>query len=142
MQILPEQFESILPLAVKWAEAKEKVILEHGTALSPQYIEDARSVGVRYAGFRGSRLGILCGNSQSAEIVVNGQKVGMVEIFYLETDSNSNASPFLEEERRMLYAFSERWSKISWLKRLPERERGALPHRDFALEEQCRSSVR
>ncbi len=48
MQISPEQFENILPLAVKWAEAKEKVILEHGTALSPQYIEDAKSVGVKY----------------------------------------------------------------------------------------------
>jgi hypothetical protein len=56
------------------------------------------------------------GNSQSAEIVVNGQKVGMVEVFYLETDSNSNASPFLEEERRLLNAISERLSKISWLK--------------------------
>ena len=48
MQISPEQFESILPLAVKWAEAKEKVILEHGTALSPQYMEDAGSIGVRF----------------------------------------------------------------------------------------------
>jgi len=48
IQILPEQFENILPLAVKWAEAKEKVILEHGTALSPQYMEDAKSVGVKY----------------------------------------------------------------------------------------------
>ena len=28
MKISPEQFESSLPLAVKWAEAKEKVILE------------------------------------------------------------------------------------------------------------------
>jgi hypothetical protein len=43
--ISPEQFENILPLAVEWAEAKEKVILEHGTALSPQYMEDAKSVG-------------------------------------------------------------------------------------------------
>jgi len=48
IQILPEQFENILPLAVEWAEAKEKVILEHGTALSPQYMEDAKSVGVKY----------------------------------------------------------------------------------------------
>ena len=44
----PEQFENILPLAVQWAAAKEKVILEHGTALSPQYMEDAKSVGVKY----------------------------------------------------------------------------------------------
>jgi hypothetical protein len=48
IQILPEQFENILPLAVEWAKAKEKVILEHGKALFPQYMEDAKSVGVRY----------------------------------------------------------------------------------------------
>ena len=48
IQILPEQFENILPLAVEWAVAKEKVILEHGTVLSPQYMEDAKSVGVKY----------------------------------------------------------------------------------------------
>jgi hypothetical protein len=48
IQILPEQFENILPLAVEWAEAKEKVILVHGTALSRQYLEDAGTVGVKY----------------------------------------------------------------------------------------------
>ena len=48
IQILPEQFENILPLAVRWAEAKEKVILEHGTALSSQYMQDAKSIGVKY----------------------------------------------------------------------------------------------
>jgi hypothetical protein len=36
IQILPEQSENIFPLVVEWAEAKEKVILEHGTALSLQ----------------------------------------------------------------------------------------------------------
>jgi hypothetical protein len=46
MQISPEQFENILPLAVEWAEAKEKVILEHGKVLSSQYMEDAKSIGV------------------------------------------------------------------------------------------------
>jgi len=48
IQISPEQFENILPLAVQWAEAKEKVILELGKALSPQYMEDAKSIGVKY----------------------------------------------------------------------------------------------
>jgi len=48
MQISPEQLETILPLVVEWAEAKELVILEHGVALSPQYMEDAKSVGVKY----------------------------------------------------------------------------------------------
>jgi hypothetical protein len=48
LQILPDQFEVLFPLAVQWAEAKEKVILEHGTALSQQYVQDAKSVGVKY----------------------------------------------------------------------------------------------
>ena len=48
MQISPEQFETILPLVVEWAKAKEKVILEHGTALFPQCMEDAKLVGVKY----------------------------------------------------------------------------------------------
>jgi len=48
LQISPVQFENILQLAVQWAEAKEKVILDHGTALSPEYMEDAKSVGVKY----------------------------------------------------------------------------------------------
>jgi hypothetical protein len=48
ISISSEQFETILPLAVKWAQAKEKVILEHGTVLSPQYMDDAKSVGVKY----------------------------------------------------------------------------------------------
>ena len=48
IQILTDQFEVLLPLAVQWAEAKEKVILSHGTALSPQYMQDAKLVGVKY----------------------------------------------------------------------------------------------
>ena len=48
IQILPEQFENVLPLVVEWAEAKEKVILEHSTDLSPPYMEEAKSVGVKY----------------------------------------------------------------------------------------------
>ena len=48
IQILPEQFEDILPLAVQWAKVKEMVILEHGTALSPKFIQDAKTVGVKY----------------------------------------------------------------------------------------------
>jgi hypothetical protein len=48
IKISPDQFEVLLPLAVKWAEAKEKVILSHGTALSPQYVQDAKLVGVKY----------------------------------------------------------------------------------------------
>jgi len=53
---------------------------------------------------------------QSAEIAVNGLTVGKVEVFYPETAAVSKAGPFLEEERRLLNAISERLSKIIWLK--------------------------
>jgi len=33
---------------VQWAKAKERVILKHGTVLSPQYMQDAKSVGLKY----------------------------------------------------------------------------------------------
>jgi hypothetical protein len=48
MQMSPGQFETILPLAVEWAKAKEKVILERGTVLYPQHMRDAESIVVRY----------------------------------------------------------------------------------------------
>lgn len=54
---------------------------------------------------------------QGAEIVINGLSAGMVEVFYPEVDAVSEAGPFLEEERRLLNAISERLSKIIWLKR-------------------------
>jgi hypothetical protein len=48
IQISPEQFGNIFPLAVERVQAKEKVILKHGVALSPDQNEDAKSVGVKY----------------------------------------------------------------------------------------------
>lgn len=48
INISPDQFEVLLPLAVEWAQAKEKVIAEHGVALAPDQFEDAKSVGVGY----------------------------------------------------------------------------------------------
>jgi len=46
ISISPDQFEVLLPLACEWAEAKEKVILEHGVPLSGSQIEDAKRVEV------------------------------------------------------------------------------------------------
>jgi hypothetical protein len=46
IEITPKQFIFILPLAIEWAEAKEKVVLEHGIPLSNSQIEDAKRVGV------------------------------------------------------------------------------------------------
>lgn len=46
ISISPDQFEVLLPLACEWAEAKEKVVLEHGVPLSEAQMEDAKRVGV------------------------------------------------------------------------------------------------
>src|SRR5262245_39665393 len=44
----PEQFEEILHLAVVWAEAQERRIIENGAALAAGQRSDARVMGVRY----------------------------------------------------------------------------------------------
>ena len=46
IDIAPNQFALILPLASEWAEAKEKVVLKNGIPLSNSQIEDAKLVGV------------------------------------------------------------------------------------------------
>lgn len=44
--ITPEQFTLLMPLACKWAEEQEKVILSDGNALNDTQLADARNVGV------------------------------------------------------------------------------------------------
>jgi hypothetical protein len=44
----PEQFEELLLLAVPWAEAQERRIIEKGFPLSEPQVADARAVGVRH----------------------------------------------------------------------------------------------
>jgi hypothetical protein len=46
-EILLAHFETLLPLAVKWAAAVEKRILREGVALSEQEMADAKAIGVR-----------------------------------------------------------------------------------------------
>lgn len=44
--ITPEQFSYLMPLACKWTEEQEQVILNNGDALSNIQLADARNVGV------------------------------------------------------------------------------------------------
>jgi hypothetical protein len=44
---LLKRFETLLPLAAKWASEQEKRILRDGVPLSEQEISDAKAVGVR-----------------------------------------------------------------------------------------------
>ena len=48
-EILIAQFESILPLATKWAAAVETRILRQGVPLTEESLADARVIGVREA---------------------------------------------------------------------------------------------
>ncbi len=55
-RLLIAQFERLLPLASKWAEALEMRILREGVALSEEELADARALGVRQP----ERVRLLC----------------------------------------------------------------------------------
>ena len=45
--IPPAMFKMLLPLACKWAEEQEQIILRDGVALTSSQIDDARKIGVK-----------------------------------------------------------------------------------------------
>lgn len=55
--------------------------------------------------------------SQKTQIVLNGEEVGDVEVYYRHCPPQSVQKPFLKEEERLLWAIAERLSKVLWLKR-------------------------
>jgi len=57
---------------------------------------------------------------QNTPIILNGQHVGDVDVFYDEAPPGQDEQPFLEEEERLLRAIGERLSKVLWLKRSEE----------------------
>jgi hypothetical protein len=58
--------------------------------------------------------------SQSQELIVNGRKSGVVEVYYLEEKPEIFEGPFLKEERDLISAIAER------LGRIIEREEGKV----------------
>ena len=50
MKITPEQFELLLPLASKWAERQEEIILRDGEPLNDSQLEDARVLKIKCPG--------------------------------------------------------------------------------------------
>jgi PAS domain S-box-containing protein len=49
---------------------------------------------------------------QSSDIVVQGQRIGVLEVCYLETRPPSDEGPFLKEEQSLLNAIAERLGRI------------------------------
>lgn len=57
---------------------------------------------------------------QSTRILLNGSRIGEVEVFYIQAPPVCDGGAFLEEEARLLRAIAERLSKVVWLKRAEE----------------------
>lgn len=57
---------------------------------------------------------------QNTAIILNGQHVGDVDVYYYEKPKQCEGSPFLDEEGHLLRAIGERLSKVLWLKRSEE----------------------
>jgi PAS domain S-box-containing protein len=57
---------------------------------------------------------------QNTQIILNGNHVGDVDVYYLKIPPLCGDGPFLEEEDRLLRAIGERLSKVLWLKRSEE----------------------
>jgi len=46
---------------------------------------------------------------QSSDIILEGNRIGTVDTYYLEERPESNEGPFLKEERSLINAITERW---------------------------------
>jgi len=57
---------------------------------------------------------------QNTKIILNGQHVGDVDVYYYKMPPRCDGNPFLEEEEHLLRAIGERLSKVLWLKRSEE----------------------
>lgn len=98
-------------------------IMQRAVELIPaawQYPENAcariRLDGQEYASnsFKPSRW------RQNTKIILNGNHVGDVDVYYVKAPPQGDGAPFLEEEDRLLRAIGERLSKVLWLKRSEE----------------------
>jgi PAS domain S-box-containing protein len=49
---------------------------------------------------------------QSSDILVNGERIGIVDVCYLEKRPKSDEGPFLKEERSLIHAIAERLGRI------------------------------
>lgn len=79
--------------------------------------------------------------AQRAEIRMSGEKIGSIEVFYLEQCPEADEGPFLKEERWLLDAVAERIGRIAErIKALEqlEVEKTALANMNIALREVLR----
>jgi len=73
-----------------------------------------------------------CPRRQASDITLSGERIGSVEVCYLEERPESDEGPFLKEERRLIDAVAERLGRIVQRKRA-EQERKEANQRAGAL---------
>ncbi len=66
---------------------------------------------------------------QSADIISNGEKVGVIEVGYLEEIPNLDEGPFIKEERNLINALAERLGKVIQRKSIEDQ----LKIKDYAI---------
>jgi hypothetical protein len=76
----------------------------------------------------------------ASDIVVNGQLMGTLEVFYKEDRPQSHEGPFLREERKLIDAVAEKLGKIIWIK-LAEKSLKESEERYRVLAEQVADGV-
>jgi PAS domain S-box-containing protein len=72
---------------------------------------------------------------QSADIVVNGQKEGPLEVYYLVKKPESDEGPFLKEERLLTTAIAERLGRIIERKQAEEKQEQLIQELQETLKE-------
>ena len=76
----------------------------------------------------------------ASEVVVNGENMGTLEVFYKEERPQSHEGPFLKEERKLIDAVAEKLGKILWAK-LAEKSLKESQERYRVLAEQVADGV-
>ncbi len=71
---------------------------------------------------------------QTSLITVHGERIGTVEVFYLEERPEADEGPFLQEERNLLNAIAERLGRVLERKRADEDLHDAYHHLEMQVK--------
>ena len=75
--ITPEEFQRLIPLACRWAESQERLIVENGRPLTRSELDVARSMGI----LRAERIRVLVVNTvpspEQMQLRLAAQQVGL-----------------------------------------------------------------
>jgi signal transduction histidine kinase len=72
---------------------------------------------------------------QVSDIIVHSERIGVVEVFYLEEKQQSDEGPFMKEERRLIDSIAERLGRITERKRAEEMLQKAHHELELRVEE-------